>query len=116
MDIIEQLLLLSFVFTIGYGVIVAQTIALNRVFYKFVGYYSRAWALFSIAFTIAGGLRVWALIRLPIQIAQAQSKGALPANLTFEQKITIGLSMLVIALLILAFDRHRRDLLRLGVL
>lgn len=114
MDIVEQLLLLSFLFAIGYGVIVAQTFALNRVFRKVAGYYSKAWILFAAAFAITGGLRVWSMIRLPVAILQAKTKGVLPERLNFEQWVTIGGTLLVMVLLIIAFDRHRRDLRQLG--
>lgn len=115
MDIIEQLLLLSFLFAAGSGVLVAQVIALNRVFRKASGFYSPAWALFGVAFASTGLLRVWSMIRLPIAILRAKTQGVLPEQLNKEQWITIGVSLLAMALFIIALDRHRRDLRKLGV-
>lgn len=116
MDIVSQLLLLGFFFTVGYAVLAAQTIALNRVFKRLTGRYSPAWSLLMIAFIITGSLRVWSMIRLPIAITRAKVQGVLPESLTFEQWITILGALIVMVLFILAFDRHRRDLRSLGAM
>ena len=116
MDIIGQLFILSFVFTVGYAVLVAQTIALNRVFKRVAGHYSPAWAMFAAAFIITGSLRVWSMLRLPIAIMRAKVQGALPESLTFEQWLTVSGAFVVMVLLIVAFDRHRRDLHALGAM
>lgn len=115
MDIISQLLLLSLAFAVGYTVLIGQAIALRRIFYRVAGHYSVAWTLFAVAFIIAGGLQVWRMIRLPIAILKAKSQGVLPENLNWEQWFTIGVSFLIVLLLILGFDRHRRDLMKLGL-
>lgn len=114
MNLASQLLLLSFAFAVGYGVLVAQVVALNRVFRKISGYYSPAWLLFGAGFALAGALRLWQLLRLPVAVMQAKVDGTLPQSFTLEQWAQIAGSALVILLIALAFDRHRRDLLKLG--
>lgn len=116
MDIVSQLLLLAFFFTVGYAFLVYQTVALNRVFKRLTGHYSPAWVLFLVAFVITGCLRVWGMIRLPILITRAQVRGTLPEQLTLEQWLNIVGALVVMVLLIAAFDRHRRDLRDLGAM
>lgn len=115
MDIITQLLLLSLVFAVGYTILVMQAVSLGRTFYRISGRYSGAWTLFAVAFIITGGLRIWSMIRLPIAILKAKSQGVLPESLTLEQWITVGIALSVMVILIIAFDRHRRDLMKLGL-
>ena len=109
MGIIEQLLLLSFAFAVGYVVIVFQVVALSRL------YQSTAWAVIAAGFIGAGLLQVWRLIRLPLAMIQAQARGTLPEHLNAEQWISIGSGFLVVGILIVGFDRLRRDLGKLGI-
>lgn len=109
MDIISQLLLLSFLFAMGYVVIVFQVIALSRL------YQSAAWRLLAIGFVAAGGMQVWRLIRFPLTMVQARVQGTLPEQLTWEQWINVTVGFAIVAILIAGFDKLRRDLRRIGI-
>lgn len=109
MDIVSQLILVTFIFVALYGVIVAQVIALRRALR------STAWTLLMSAYIIGGLLQIWRLLRLPIMIMQAKVKGVLPETLTFEQWATVVVSFLIVILLILGFNRLRRDLRKVGI-
>lgn len=109
MDIISQLLLLSFAFAVGYVVIVFQVVALSRL------YHSVGWGILAAAFVCAGGMQVWRLIRFPLTMIQAQARGNLPESLSLEQWINIGVAFLVVGLLITGFDKLRRDLRKIGI-
>ena len=109
MGIIEQLLTLSFVFAVCYVVIVFQVVALSRL------YQSRGWQILAAGFTLAGGFQVWRLIRFPIAMMQAQARGTLPEQLSLEQWINVGGGFLIVALLIIGFDKLRRDLRKIGL-
>lgn len=109
MGIIEQLLALSFLFAVGYVVIVFQVVALSRL------YQSTAWKILAAAFTGAGMLQVWRLIRFPVTMLQAQARGAIPEQLSLEQWFNVAASFTIVGLLILGFDRLRRDLRNIGL-
>lgn len=109
MDIISQLLLLSFLFAIGYVVIVFQVVALSRL------YQSRGWGILATGFIAAGAMQVWRLIRFPVTMMQARVRGNLPEHLTWEQWINVGVGFLVVAILIIGFDKLRRDLRKIGI-
>lgn len=109
MGIIEQLLLLSFLFAIGYVVIMFQVIALSRL------YRSQAWKILAAGFILAGAMQVWRLIRLPITMMQAQARGTLPDQLTWEQWFNVGMGFAIVGVLIIGFDKLRRDLRKIGI-
>lgn len=109
MEIIEQLLLLSFVFAVGYVVIVFQVVALSRL------YQSTAWRVLASGFILAGGMQVWRLIRFPITMMQARASGSLPDRLSLEQWINVAIGFVVVGLLIIGFDKLRRDLRKIGI-
>lgn len=109
MDIISQLLLLSFAFAVGYVVIVFQVVALSRL------YHSTGWGILAAAFTGAGGMQVWRLIRFPLTMMQARARGTLPDQLSIEQWINVGIAFLIVGLLIIGFDKLRRDLRKIGI-
>lgn len=109
MDTISQLLLLSFAFAVGYVVIVFQVVALSRL------YHSVGWGIIAAGFIGAGGMQVWRLIRFPVTMIQAQVRGNLPERLSTEQWINIGMAFLIVGLLIVGFDKLRRDLRKIGI-
>lgn len=109
MNLIDQYLLISFLFTVLYGVVVAQAIALYRVLK------SSAWMFLASGFVIAGLRLLWGLVRLPSAILKAQGKGQIPDSLTTEQYILIGGAFIALGLWIAGFDRLRRDLRKVGV-
>lgn len=109
MNIISQLLLLSFAFAVLYVVIVFQVVALSRL------YQSRGWLILATAFIGAGAMQVWRLIRFPLAMMQAQVRGTLPERLSMEQWLTIGVGFAIVTVLIIGFDRLRRDLRTLGM-
>lgn len=109
MGIIEQLLLLSFIFAVGYVVIVFQVVALSRL------YQSTAWKILAIGFTLAGAMQVWRLIRFPVTMMQARARGSLPDRLSLEQWINVAVGFVVVGLLIIGFDKLRRDLRKIGI-
>lgn len=109
MDIVSQLLLLSFIFAVGYVVIIFQVVALSRL------YQSRGWGILAGGFILAGSIQIWRLIRFPLMIMQARIHGTLPEFLTAEQWVNIGTAYVVVILLIIGFDKLRRDLKTLGI-
>lgn len=109
MSIIEQLIFISFLLVCGFGVVVAQSIALGRIFR------TRAWWLLASAMLLIGLRQVWGLLRLPAAILKAQRAGIMPERLSLEQWVTIGAGFLAIGLLIMALDTLRRDLRRIGI-
>ena len=109
MELIDQYLLIAFVFTVLYGVIVAQAIQLSRLLR------SAAWWLLAGGFICAGGRLLWNLLRLPAAIVKAQGRGQMPDTLTTEQYILIGAAFIALCLWIAGFDRLRRDLKKVGV-
>ena len=109
MDTISQLLLLSFLFAVGYVVIVFQVVALSRL------YQSAGWRLLAIGFTAAGLMQVWRLIRFPLTMVQARVRGTLPEHLTLEQWVSIGVAFAIVGILIAGFDKLRRDLRKIGI-
>lgn len=109
MDIVSQLLLLSFAFAVGYVVIVFQVVALSRL------YQSAAWRILAGGFTLAGAMQVWRLIRFPLTMMQARVRGTIPEQLSTEQWINVGISFLIVGLLIVGFDKLRRDLRKIGI-
>jgi hypothetical protein len=109
MKLIDQYLLIAFVFTVGYMIVVAQAFALQRVLN------SIAWKLIAGAFALSGARIVWSLIRLPATIMRAQAEHRMPERLTGEEWVQIGWAGLVIVVLIFGFDRLRRDLRKVGI-
>lgn len=109
MDTISQLLLLSFVFAVGYVVIVFQVVALSRL------YQSTAWKILAAGFILAGSMQIWRLIRFPVTMMKARAQGIIPEQLSLEQWINIGIAFLTVGLLILGFDKLRRDLRKIGI-
>lgn len=109
MDIISQLLLLSFAFAVCYVVIVFQVVALSRL------YHSVGWGILAAAFIGAGGMQVWRLIRFPLTMMQARVQGSIPEQLSTEQWINVGMAFAVVGLLIIGFDKLRRDLRKIGI-
>lgn len=107
--IVEELIAISFLFTIAFGVVIAQVIALSRIFQSW------AWYLLAIGMGLIGALRVWSALRLPAAILKAQTQGQLPTEISVEQWLVIGMSFTAVGFLILAFDRLRRDLRRIQV-
>jgi hypothetical protein len=108
-DLVSQLLLLSFVFAVGYVVLVFQVVALSRL------YQSTAWRIVAAGFILAGAMQVWRLIRFPLTMMQARVRGNLPEQLSIEQWINVSIGFLVVALLVIGFDKLRRDLRKIGI-
>jgi hypothetical protein len=109
MDIIEQLILISFALAVLFSVVVFQTIAISRL------HKTLPWTLLAAAFVVIGGRMVWGLIRLPIALEQARARGTLPESLTWEQVINIGLAFLGVGLWIAGFDVLRRHYRKIGI-
>lgn len=109
MSIIEELLVIAFLLTCAWGVVVAQTFALSRVFK------TRAWILLALGVAGIGLRQIWGFVRLPAAILKAQTQGVMPDSLTNEQWITSAVAFIAIGLLIAGFDRLRRDLRKIGV-
>lgn len=104
MELIEAWLILSVVVAVGYIVIVFQTFALAQLLA------SRGWYGLATGWTLLGGLRVWNLIRLPVNLMKAQAQGyQIPTHMTFEQKSQIFMGLLAISVIILSLDKMRRD-------
>lgn len=109
MSIIEELLMIAFLLVCAWGVVVAQVIALSRLFK------TRAWTFLMLGVLVIGLRQVWGFLRLPAAVLKAQTQGVLPENLTTEQYITIAAAFVAIGFLIAGFDKLRRDLRRIGV-
>lgn len=103
MGVAEQAQLIVVAFVVGYLVIVFQTITLMRLFR------SRAWYFIGAAFVVLCSGVVWAFIRLPAQILNAQAMGTMPASFTTEQWVKTGWAFLAVVLFFLGLDRMRRD-------
>ena len=109
MSLIDQYLLISFVFTVLYGVIIAQAIALSRLLR------SAAWWLIAGGFVLTGARLLWGLLRLPSAIVKAQAKGQIPDSLSTEQYLLIAVAFVTTGLWIAGFDKLRRDLRKIGL-
>lgn len=100
---IEVILALGFILTVGYAVMVAQIVALARLLR------SQAWILIAAGFVSAGVRMVWGFIQRPSAMIRAVANGNMPEQLTAEQWIVFASTFLTIGLLIAGFDRLRRD-------
>lgn len=109
MSIIEELLTIAFLLVCAWGVVVAQVIALGRIFK------TRAWTFLMVGVLVIGLRQVWGFVRLPAGILKAQAQGVMPENLTAEQYITIAAAFIAIGFLIAGFDKLRRDLRKIGI-
>lgn len=109
MDIIGQLILLTFLLAVSFCVVVGQAIAISRI-HKTV-----PWRLLAAGLAVIGGRQIWGLIKLPIALERAKLQGVLPESLTLEQKILTAAAFLAIGLLIAGFDILRRHYRNLGI-
>ena len=108
-DITTQLLFLGFALSSGFGVVVAQAIALRRILKSW------AWTWLATGFGIIGARQIVGLITLPATILRAQQQGVMPTQLSLMQWIMIATAFLATGIFILGLDQLRRDLRRLGI-
>jgi hypothetical protein len=109
MDIIGQLILIAFLLSLGFCVVVGQAIAISRI------HRTLPWTLLAMGLTVIGVRQVWNLVRLPIALEQARIRGTLPESLTWEQTILIGSAFVGVGLLIAGFDILRRHYRNIGI-
>ena len=100
---IEVILGLGFILTVGYVVLVAQIISLARMLRSW------AWTLIAAGFVIAGLRAIWGFIQRPGVMIRAIANGNVPQGLSTEQWILLFMGFLSLGLVIAGFDRLRRD-------
>lgn len=106
---IELILGLGFLLTVGYGVMIAQIVVLARLLRSW------AWIFIAIGFVIAGMRTIWGFIQRPAILIRAAASGNIPEGFTLEQWILLGTTFLSIGFLIAGFDRLRQDLRHIGL-
>lgn len=109
MDIISQLIAVSFLLALSFCIVVGQAIAISRI------HKTLPWTLLAAGLAVIGGRQIWVLIKLPIALEQAKLRGALPESLNWEQKILIAVAFLGVGLLIAGFDILRRHYRNIGI-
>lgn len=109
LTIFEQIQIIMIIIVTACIVVVFQVAALWRVFR------SRSWLLSMLAFIVFASIEVWRFVRLSGAIMRAQAKDALPATLTFEQWVNVGLLFLFFGLIMVSYDKLRRDMRRMGI-
>lgn len=108
MSIIEILVAITLLYTVLILVQVGVVLSLTWVF--------KTWAWYAVAagLIVMGGIRVLGLIRLPSAIIQAQSRGVMPTNISFEQWLITIATLLGTVLMVVGFGKLRSDLRRIG--
>lgn len=106
---IELILLLGILLTVGFAIIVAQIVALARIFK------SRAWVFVAGGFVVLAARTLWSFLKLPAAVIKAIGDQRMPENLTLEQWIMTGTVFVMIALFIAGFDTLRQNLRAVGV-
>jgi len=108
-DIISLLFILTIVSITLHGIAAAQAFAISRANRM------TAWKIVGCAFVVAALVAAWRTLQLPIAIMQAKVRGSLPEHLTWEQWVSILGYYLFLALIIIAFDKIRRDYRNTGL-
>lgn len=109
MDIIEQLMWISFALALSFCIVVGQMIAISRI------HKTLPWTLLAAGMTVLGGRQIWNVVKLPIALEQAKLKGVLPESLNWEQTITIASAFVGVGLLIAGLDTLRRHYRKIGI-
>lgn len=109
MGIIELLIGLTLLYTALLIVVVFQVLSLS---WKLR---SSAWYMLATSLAMFGAIRAWNMLKLPAAILKAQERGVMPASLTLENWLNIGMALGALLLMIAAYEKLRRDLKAIGM-
>ena len=104
MDTTTIILIIGLVYVVALIVVVAQCIALNRI------YKSLAWKFYAAAWLLLGLTQVYNFLILPASIARARQLGVLTDHLPLEFWFRFAIGLAFLGLIVAAQDRKRRDL------